>query len=199
MQSSKNPRAAEVRSVFVPQEYDLVRLIENVEKRHPSWDTNTPACEWNGILCCEKQVIGIAWSFTDLESLIWKYLPLSLMSLQAMSAQLRCELPLEMFPPTLLHIYLYSNKLIGNLDLLQLPPLLEVFDVQSNYFFGLVDFSLLPTSLTDLTLSWNSELKGAFDVRLCSLDLKYDFRYTNITVSNGCLSRDVYLGGQLAA
>ena len=190
--SSTHPRAAKIRSVSVPQEYNLARLVESADKKHRTWDTNTPVCEWYGIECCEKKrVKAISWRFADLGSLNWKYLPPNLESLEVMKAHLRGELPLEMFPPSLVYIYLYYNKLTGNLVLLRLPPSLEVFDVQSNQFFGIVDFSLLPTGLSELTLSWNSDLKGAFDVGMCSPSLSYDVRRTNITVSNGCLFREV--------
>ena len=191
VQSSGNARAAKISSVSVPQEYDLIRLIQNVQNRHPSWDTNTPAGAWAGVVCDERnQATHITWSNYKLSSLVWKYLPSSLLTLHVLSSELCGELPFVLFPPSLEVINLYNNKLTGNLDLLRLPPLLENLDVEKNMFFGVVDFSSLPSTLADVKLSRNSELKGVFDVALHSPNLTYDFRQTNITVSNGCLFRE---------
>ena len=82
VQSSTHHCAAKIRSVSLPQEYDLARLVESANKKLPNWDTNTPACEWNGIECCEKKrVKAISWYFIDLVTLNWKFLPSSLVSL----------------------------------------------------------------------------------------------------------------------
>ena len=77
-QSISRPCAAKVSSITVPQEYDLIRLIQNMQERPPSWNTDTPACEWEGVECDEKnQVKEFSWCFENLGFLVWKYLPQS--------------------------------------------------------------------------------------------------------------------------
>ena len=44
-------RTAKVRGAKLPQEYELVGFVENIENPHLSWNTSIPACQWNGIEC----------------------------------------------------------------------------------------------------------------------------------------------------
>ena len=47
-------RAAKVSVANLPLEYQLARLIRNIENPHNTWDTDTPACEWEGVECNEQ-------------------------------------------------------------------------------------------------------------------------------------------------
>ena len=54
--SEINPslQTAKVSCAIVPQEYELENFVKDVTKAYfPSWNTNTPACEWIGVFCNE--------------------------------------------------------------------------------------------------------------------------------------------------
>ena len=74
-----------IRGAVIPQEYDLARLVENMEGLHPTWRTNVTACAWKGVSCnLAGDVTEIHWG-SAMEiyggirgSFGWRYLPLTL-------------------------------------------------------------------------------------------------------------------------
>ena len=47
-------KAARVRGVLLPQEYDLERLVSNIVNPLPSWNASVPAHKWEGITCSDE-------------------------------------------------------------------------------------------------------------------------------------------------
>ena len=140
-------------SASLPQEYKLLKFIENVSNRHTSWDADIPACEWDGVTCNEEgKVVKIDWSLRNLGgTLEWKHLP-----------------------DTLLEIRMYSNKLSGSIVLEDLPPGLEYLSVGTNRFTGCVNLQAMPKTMKKLLIG-NNELGGS--VSFCHLPDKLFFLY----------------------
>ena len=60
-------RIAKVSAANLPQEYHLVRLLAEVHNLDESWSLHTPACEWEGVICLEREeVTRIEWGLLHL-------------------------------------------------------------------------------------------------------------------------------------
>ena len=185
--ATRPSRPSKVTSVALPEEYDLARLVEKIEKIHSSWNIDTPACEWDGIECYpfEKYVEQIRWGARCLKGeLIWRYLPSRVATVHAWRTRLHGEVPFEALPSTTTHFWVSDNELSGHLNLTCLPCSMEYLNMEENNFSGTVDLSRLPSTLNELLLSRNGDLNGVLNARLYS-DLYYDVRRTQITVLNG--------------
>ena len=187
-----------IRGAALPQEYDLARFVENLEGLHPTWRTNVTACEWAGVTCNEMdEVKTIKWGSTSgyfslvhgeiRGSVAWKYLPVTLTSLNIDGDKLRGEvvpkliptklktlsfshnqffgvLEMHFLPSSLEELYADHNELTGNINLTDLPPNLEELWLEENNFEGGVDLCHLPTKLLVLDFSCN-HLSGTLDFR----------------------------------
>ena len=160
---------SKVARATLPQEYDLVRLIQNVKNHHRSWDANTPACEWRGTVCDAQNVVEIGWKLSDLHGeLNWKYLPQELQILSLHTNALSGEVPFDQLPSTMLHLCLFFNKFMGTPNFLFLPPRLSYLSISMNQFDGQANFSSLPTTLNYLYVRDNEGLSGTLPIESMS-------------------------------
>ena len=173
-------RPGRIRGANVPQEYELANFIKDVSNTDPSWNTNTPACEWNHVICDKgDNVSQLRWGKCALNGIIvLKYLPCSVLQILVSNNQLTGELSLSELPPqtmdanfahniftgsidftclpkTLLHLYLTANKLSGIADLSHLPPEFVTLAIGCNAFAGTPDLRCLPPTLYNLMLHKN--------------------------------------------
>ena len=60
-------RIAKVSAANLPHEYHLVRLLAEVHNLEESWRHHTPACEWEGVSCNEREEVShVDWGQLDL-------------------------------------------------------------------------------------------------------------------------------------
>ena len=165
-----------IRGSTLPQEYDLSRLLQNFEILHPSWNTLTPACEWQGITCgsdfphlcvSNSQVTQIYWNEMSLRgSLQWDYLPLSVHSFHIGNNWITGSVPFHTLPSHFTCLQLLNNQFTGPVDFVRLPQSLRNLCLNSNLFYGEADLTHLPPGLVSLQFSSN-KFSGTLD--LCSL------------------------------
>ena len=165
-------RIGKVRGTFLPVEYELAKLISDVENPHESWSTTTPACEWDGVDCNDKgEVIEVSWGFRGLlGTLHWEHLPRSLTSLSVYNNQLRGPVDFSSLPRGLAHLWISSNAFSGELHFEHLPPGLRILNISNCHFSGFVDFSCLQRSSlakggSGFDMRNNPELKGSISKR----------------------------------
>ena len=146
----------------LPQEYLFAQLIEKIRNPHPSWETNTVVCEWQGVVCVEdSKVAGIYWRNKGLlGTLQWRCLPPTLADLNLSWNELTGLIPLDELPQGLVKFRIGNNKFYGEQTFHRLPSMLSEFCVNDNDFEGVVDFASLPKDLTYLDLKWNARLRG---------------------------------------
>ena len=115
-------RPSKVRGANLPQEYELVRFVENISNWDPSWTSSTPACDWTGVSCYNSQVRYIRWSYRKLGgSLQWKYLCDTTREFRAWRNELTGSVPLDVLPSEMKAIDISSNGLSGKMNLSHLP------------------------------------------------------------------------------
>ena len=160
-----------IRGATLPQEYDLARFVENMEGLHPTWCTNVTACEWAGVTCNDMgEVTAINWTTTYAlsGSVLWKYLPLTLMALHLRNSEVTGNVELDCLPKQLKTLALSDNRFFGQVDTQMLPRMLETAYFDHNEFTGHVNLSTLPPNLVELWLESN-HFEGEVD--LCHLPL----------------------------
>ena len=138
-------RPGKVKGVALPQEYELAKFVRDVRNPHPSWDTHTPACEWNGVECDEsKSISEVSWYSRALKgSLHWLYLPRTIQRARVMTNQLGGDVDFSALPELLLNLWVQNNLFTGELDFAHLPPNIDVLNVSNCQFTGFVDLSCL--------------------------------------------------------
>ena len=121
-------RTGRIRGVNVPQEYELANFIKDVGNTDPSWNTNTPACEWYHVICDEgNKTSKLEWAGRELEGHIClKFLPHSVLEIRAQYNKLSGELPFKDLPPAITIIDLTKNIFTGSIDLTCLPQTLRL-------------------------------------------------------------------------
>ena len=150
---------SKVRGANLPQEYELERVVRNIENPHRSWNASTSACEWNGVTCDQDMhVEDIHWSFKDLSlfefhecSFGFEFLPQTIRSLDIGRNELSGPVQLDLLPSNLNILKIGHNKFDGGLDLTRLPCTLEHANFNKNRFEGNVDLTLLPPSLREFS------------------------------------------------
>ena len=148
---------SKVSATNLPQEYQLARLVADVNNLHKSWSTETPACEWHGVECNEdEEVIYITWEVAHMSgSLRFMYLPRTLESFLVYNNNLSGSVPLDQLPSGLEELSLSHNRFEGGIDLTLLPPVTKELYLGRNHFTGSVCLSNLPVSLTGLYIQDN--------------------------------------------
>ena len=181
---SSSTRLGKVRHNFLPLEYKLTQLVENIVHQPPTWGTETPACEWPGVQCdAHETITRIFWTSLGLAGpLCWDHLPDTLVYIDTWSNKLCGTVPWARLPEGLETLSLVSNEFIGVVDLSALPSSLMVLNLAGNQFNGKVEFSSLPFSLDFLNLDENSALEGEADVANCLRRVAYTWKNTGITV-----------------
>ena len=159
--SYTSTRLGRVRAAL-PQEYKLLKFIENVSNRHTSWKADTPACEWDGVTCNEEgKVVKIRWQNRLLEgSLEWKNLPDTLLELSMHSNNLFGSIVLEDLPPHLEYLSLGTNHFTGGVTLQAMPKTMKKLLIGNNELSGSIRFGDLPDNLCFLYLADNADLSG---------------------------------------
>ena len=96
-------RIAKVSAANLPQEYHLVRLLAEVHNLDESWSLDTPACEWEGVGCNEREEVSrMEWGQLDLSGAMnLIYLPHSLYDFDARQNALEGAVPLTRLPSEL--------------------------------------------------------------------------------------------------
>ena len=150
-------RIAKVSAANLPQEYQLVRLLEKVHNLDESWSLHTPACEWKGVSCNERQEVShVRWSVLDLSGTMnLVHLPHSLNNFDVPGSALEGTVPLTRLPSELRSLALYENRFAGELDLTSLPYCFEDLTLHSNRFNGTVCLTSLPASMQSVNLCEN--------------------------------------------
>ena len=200
-------KPAKVSGVPLPPQYDLLRLLQDVENLHPSWNSITPACEWEQVFCtppdeiediadliCPKpsskrsgEISRFYWCNRGLRgTLNWNYLPAKLKRLNVDKNQLTGDVPFDVLPATLKVIHLSNNRFSGTPSFRHLPALEEVY-LNENNFVGWVKFEFLALSVRNLFVGNNPLLQGSLDVAERA-DMCYSVINTKISPSNGQLS-----------
>ena len=156
MQGSTRP--AKVSAVNLPQEYNLVKVIEKITNPDPTWSLDTPSCEWRDVECDEqKEIVAIYWSHAQLcGQLQFKHVPTSVLSFNAEGNKLTGDVHLVTLPSKLERINLSHNTHTGSLDLSLLPTSLESADFGWNQFSGGICLSQLPANLQRMDLQHNT-------------------------------------------
>ena len=152
-------RLGKIQGSELPQEYKLDLFVRGIKNLNPTWNTNTPACEWHGVWCNEEGEVGaIDWKGCNLQgTFFWEHLPKSVLILDLSRHELCGLVEFELFPPKLETLRLSSNKFTGSIK--NLPVFMQVISVDDNCFTGELNFGLLPASLRFLDVSHN-ELSG---------------------------------------
>ena len=120
-------RPGRVRSgINLPQEHELVRLFENIDKSHHSWKASTWACRWTGVTCqYGKSVSSIHIEYWKLKwSLNFDWLPRTLQTIIFARNELNGTVPLDSLPHELVTLNLEENRFSGKLELAHLPQTL---------------------------------------------------------------------------
>ena len=199
----------------LPQEYELAQLVRNVGNPHSSWNTPTPACEWDGVICNKaNETTVINWngfsnkSYKQLTgSLNFGYLPKTVHKFHVFITKVSGEVPLNVLSCKLVSLGLRDNELSGPLDLTALPPNMRDLDLSANRFTGEICLTELPSDLQYLSLDRN-QLSGKVCLRdlpnLCRLRLytnrfsgKIDVRSLPSTLHQLDLSNNVKLHGEI--
>ena len=183
-------RPSKVRSALLPPEYHLCRILGEATNAHPSWSTNTTACEWDGIKCNEDLEINeIIWSRHDVTAQIkLEYLPRTLRNLDLSYNFFRGEINPEILPSPLQEISLHSNLFSGTVDFSTFSYCLTEIFLSSNRFSGDICLSSLPCELVYLSLNDNSFI-GAPDLRHFPSKLRYLNLSSNLFAGEVCLDR----------
>ena len=164
------PRAAKVRG-NLPQEFKLAQLVKDIENSLLSWNTSTPACKWEGIVCADGTHISeIYWSAP-------KSLPPHL-RLKSPGNVFSGRLHLQHLPESLEKLYVAGNRLNGIMDLTRLPQGLTFLSLCKNLFSGNVVLDCLPQTLAHINIGHN-QLTGCLDFRHLPVTLRALFCYDN--------------------
>jgi len=160
-------RIAKVSAANLPQEYLLVRLLAEVNNLDESWSLHTPACEWEGVSCNEREEVSrVEWGQLDLSGTMnLIHLPHSLYDFAVSGNALEGTVPLTRLPSELRSLTLYENRFAGELDLIFLPLCFEDLTLNDNRFNGTVCLTSLPVNMRNVNLSEN-RLTGPLDLTL---------------------------------
>jgi len=104
---------SKVHSVLLTVEFVLLQFIENITNPHTSWTGDTPACEWRGVVCEEKQKVT---------KILW------------FSMNFQGKITWSTFPCSLRYLDLFDNELTGHVDLTHLSEGLNELWIMQNYF-----------------------------------------------------------------
>ena len=175
-------KPAKARGIALPQEYQLVRMFENVKDLPSTWNIDTPACEWEGILCIEKRA-----SFFHLTGNVrfldghpqWEYLPSSVTCLHLPENRLCGEINTSSLPNALTELNVRNNvKLSGEVNLGTLPSALTLFLISCNSFSGELDFGNLPATIKQLWMQ-NNKFSHAIGLRSLPVSLRVLYLHDN--------------------
>ena len=131
----------------LPEEYQLAQFLRDTQNKHPSWNTDTPACEWHCVDCIEKaEIYRIRFSDSSLiGTLYWAHL-----------SSIKCS-----------HLFLDHNELMGEVELQFLPFNIQSFNGRNNEFDGTLNLEDMPPSLHTLDLSY-CKMHGSISLGLLS-------------------------------
>ena len=167
-------RPAKVRGVALPQEYQLTQFIQHVHHPHPSWNSETEVCKWDGVKCPwradgpESVVRSIYWGHRELQgTLRWEFLPQSLVEFSVEDNKLTGEVGWQFLPGGLRYFNLGRNVFSGTPDFTNLPSSLRDMFLNNNKFHGSVKLNTLPANMQWQHLDENEHLTG--DLEVCYL------------------------------
>ena len=153
-------RAGRIRNIPLPQEYTLSRLIQNIEDPHPSWTTETPACDWAAVECRYQtdEVLNIYWTETYVSMrgfLCWEFIPDTVQVFDISDKNVRGGLELGKLPEMMDKLIVLCNKMSGSVDLTVLPFHLSYLCLLGNAFTGTPDLQYLPACMLHLEMGLN--------------------------------------------
>ena len=142
----------------LPQEYHLAQFLQDISNKHLSWNTETPACKWDGVLCEDDlKIKRIQWWGRALRGIPrWVYFSNVLSERVWFNRnQLMGQLPLELFPPKLKKFSAPRNLFNGTLNLREVHENLEELTLIGCNFQGAIALHELSFGLVSLDLSRN--------------------------------------------
>ena len=172
-------RPGKIRGSELPQEYKLHRFAQGIKPLHPTWSTNTPACEWYGVRCDkEGEVTELDFNDGSLQGTVFlEHLPKFVVMVDLSCNEFRGLAEFGLLASNLEILRLQGNLFTGSIE--NLPGLLLYFSVACNMLTGELNFALLPATLHSLDVSFN-KLSGALhfgDIKskLTNIDLRRNF------------------------
>ena len=155
------PQAHKVRGVSLPQEFMLIRLMENIINPLPSWNPDTPAYAWEGVSCEDETIHSFICESRNITgTLRWEELPRSLIHFSVYRNKLTGEVDLSRLPPGLKSLNGSYNDFTGGVDLCHLPDTLVELLFSGNLLSGHTDFAHLPPNLRAMSFRNNVKMSG---------------------------------------
>ena len=195
MDSSIASRPSKVRGSFLPEEYELTRLIENITIPLKTWNDATPACKWDHVVCNDhERVTELLWSVvytrgTLSGTLQWHHLPKAIRGVFLQGNYFRNEIKgsidVSTFPQTLQRFSVATGRFSGTIDFSTLPISLISLNLSYNFFTGLVDATCLPPKIIEIKLNDNIFL-GTPDLSRLPNSLKFfAISHTHLALPDG--------------
>ena len=148
----------------LPEEYNLAQFLSDVDNTHPSWNRDTPVCEWDRVRCNARgEILRIGWTSLSLSGTPrWVHL-----------SSIKCT-----------EIFLANNNLLGQIVLKWLPPNIIIFSGRENKFGGSINLDELPEQLDTLHLG-RCNLHGS--ISLHALPAAFMLLHLEHNKLSGCL------------
>ena len=194
--SDMDHEARKIHGALLPQEYELLRLTEEIENRvhtFPSWTEQTSACAWEGVECDESgQVSKLLWSSTrlgrDLYGIMkWTHTPRTVVSVDVSGYHdrnhLHGSIDVTLLPSCLEDFSVMYSRFTGFIDFTLLPSALIYFNISDNYFQGTVDTSRLPSGIRYIRIDSNLFSGILQTTSLPKSLISFDMRMTKIQLS----------------
>ena len=158
----------------LPEEYYLAQFLSDVDNTHPSWNTDTPVCEWDRVECDARgEIRRIDWSALSLSGIPgWMHLEnVKCRSLSISDNRLRDEIVLEWLPPNIRFFIGSGNTFGGFLRLESMPEQLETLQLDRCSLHGTISLHSLPPVFRSLQVGHN-QLSGSLDFGALPLTIK---------------------------
>ena len=170
---------ARMRGAILPHEFDLLRFLADVQHDEPTWNMNTAACSWNGVMCNMKgEIKTLIWNAKLLTGILhWRHLPDSVEEVAVGQNSLVGGLPLEDIRSNFKTLHTYENKMNESLTFSLFSRRMEYINIARNRHTDGADLSVLPQTLTQLDISFN-EFEGSLELRFLPSGL-VEFYATN--------------------
>ena len=156
-----------IRTITLPLEVQLYRVVQGIKNPHSSWNTTVPGCEWGGVYCDKSGILNeINWSCGKfLGHIQLQFIPETLIRFElggnfgyrwGLCNNLTGVVPFDSLPASLIFLDVSENNFQGGVDLTSLPMQFEHLNGRENKFRGTLDLTLLPASMVHLELAMNN-------------------------------------------
>ena len=159
-------RPSKVSSAIQPPAFLLERFLAHLGNASASWNTHTPVCTWEGVICDKTEHVQTvelgAHSLSG--SPAWGFLPESLSILNLSHNKLSGTVDFDSFPMQLTKLDLGQNSFTGHVTFLSLPQTLRYLDLSHNEFTGCDALTTIRVGLREMYINHNLQLIGFVDV-----------------------------------